>query len=182
MNQIVSSQSLLFITSIEIGIAMGIVFDLVRILRKIVKHASFLVQIEDILYWIVCGLIGFYMLYINNYAAIRPFVFIGILLGAILYFASFSIVFMKIATLVINYIKNLLKYLWKLLLIPINSMIKYIKMPLKYLYKQYEKTNEHKRRKIRKMQRAWYQKKADIRTERYIKEEIRSKNKKEERK
>ena len=44
MNQIVSSQARLFITSIEIGIVMGIIFDMVRIDRKIIKHPNFFVQ------------------------------------------------------------------------------------------------------------------------------------------
>lgn len=79
MNQIVNDQALLFITCIEIGVIIGMFFDIIRILRKLIKHPDFLVQIEDALYWVICALIGFYMLYVNNYGAIRPFVFIGIL-------------------------------------------------------------------------------------------------------
>ncbi|WP_054739030.1 spore cortex biosynthesis protein YabQ [Cellulosilyticum ruminicola] len=71
MNEIVSSQALLFITSIEIGIILGMLFDIIRVTRKIVKIPDLLVQIEDVLYWIVSGLVGFYILYITNYAAIR---------------------------------------------------------------------------------------------------------------
>ena len=165
MNQIVSSQSLLFITCAQIGIMMGILFDLIRIFRKIIKHPDFLVQVEDLTYWILCGFIGFYMLYINNYAAIRPFVFIGILLGAILYFASFSLLFMKIATIVINYMKDLIQKIVKLILIPIKGLIKIIKVPIKYICNKLDIINTYKKHRIRKLKRKWYYKKADLRTE-----------------
>ena len=151
MNQIVNSQALLFITSVEIGILMGILYDLIRISRKIVKHPNFLVQIEDMLYWIVCGLIGFYMLYITNYAAIRPFIFIGMILGAIFYFTTFSIVFMKIATIVINYIKELLKKVFRLLLIPTRGVIHFILIPLKYISQKYHKFQYYKQLKLREL-------------------------------
>ncbi len=165
MNQIVSSQSLLFMTCAQIGIIMGIFFDLIRIFRKIIKHPDFLVQIEDFLYWVVCAFVGFYMLYISNYAAIRPFVFIGILLGAILYFASFSIIFMKIATIVIDYVKRIIAQLIHLMLIPIKKVVVLISIPLKYVHNQLSIVNYYKKRKLRKIKRKWYHKKAEIRTE-----------------
>ncbi|WP_070001073.1 spore cortex biosynthesis protein YabQ [Cellulosilyticum sp. I15G10I2] len=171
MNQIVSNQSLLFITCAQIGIVMGIFFDLIRIFRKIIKHPDILVQLEDLIYWIICALIGFYMLYINNYAAIRPFVFIGILLGAILYFASFSIVFMKIATIVINYIKALIHKIIRLLLIPIKGAVRILKVPLKYASGKLSAANYYKKRRLRRLRRKWYHTKADIRTELRIKKD-----------
>ncbi|MDF2877220.1 MAG: Spore cortex biosynthesis protein YabQ-like protein [Clostridia bacterium] len=165
MNQIVNDQALLFITCIEIGVIIGMFFDIIRILRKLIKHPDFLVQIEDALYWVICALIGFYMLYVNNYGAIRPFVFIGILLGAILYFASFSIVFMKIATLVIKYIKVFISYVIKILRIPINGFINLIKIPLSYVGTKLEIVSYYKKMKLRGLKRRWYHKKAEIRTE-----------------
>lgn len=165
MNQIVSNQSLLFITCIEIGVIMGVFFDLIRISRKIIKHANFLVQIEDLIYWIICALVGFYMLYINNYAAIRVFVFIGILLGAVLYFSSFSIIFMKIATIVIDYVRAFVRQLIRLLLIPIRWIVKIIRVPLKYIRIKLRKVHGYKKRELRKLRRKWYHTKAEIRTD-----------------
>ncbi|MDF2613237.1 MAG: Spore cortex biosynthesis protein YabQ-like protein [Clostridia bacterium] len=144
---------------------MGALFDLIRISRKIIKHANFLVQAEDLIYWIICALVGFYMLYINNYAAIRPFVFIGILLGALLYFASFSIIFMKIATAVIHYVRALIKHLIRFLGIPAKWLIRLIKIPLKYFYTKYDQVHNYKKRKLRKLSRKWYYIKSEARTD-----------------
>nr|WP_303244277.1 spore cortex biosynthesis protein YabQ [uncultured Cellulosilyticum sp.] len=181
MNEIVSSQALLFITSIEIGIVMGMIFDLIRVIRKIVKHPSFFVQVEDLLYWIVCGLISFYMLYVTNYADIRPFILIGIILGAVFYFATFSIVFMKAATAVINYVKALLKRLWQLFLIPVKWCIKTIKRPIIYAKKQLAIEKERQYVAYRKKQRVKYQQEADRQTEKYINEKLKKINLEEKR-
>lgn len=181
MNEIVSSQALIFITSIEVGIVMGMIFDLVRVVRKIVKHPNFLVQVEDLLYWIACGLIGFYMLYVSNYANIRPFVFMGIVLGAIFYFATFSILFMKAATAVINYVKALLKRLWQLCLIPLRWIVRMIKRPINYINKQAEILREKKRIEHRKKLRVKYQENADKQTEKYLAQKYKKINLEEKR-
>ena len=181
MNEIVSSQALVFITAIEIGIVMGMIFDLIRVVRKIVKHPNFLVQIEDLFYWIACGLIGFYMLYVNNYAAIRPFVFIGIILGAIFYFATFSIVFMKAATAIINYVKALLRRLWQLFLIPMKWCIKTIKKPVSYVKQQYKNEREKQKIVYRQKLRVKYQQNADKQTDKYLAQKYKKINLEEKR-
>lgn len=182
MNEIVSSQALLFITSIEIGIIMGMIFDLIRVTRKIVKAPNFLVQVEDLLYWIVCGLIGFYILYVTNYAEIRPFIFVGMILGAVFYFATFSIIFMKAATAVINYVKALLKRLWQLFLIPVRWCVKTIKRPINYAKKQIALEKEKQRIESRKKRRVKYQQEADKLTEKLVNEKFKKINLEEKRK
>ena len=169
MNQIVSSQARLFITSVEIGIIMGIVFDIVRIARKIIRHPNFFVQLEDMLYWVFCGFTGFYMLYICNYADIRPYIFIGIILGATLYFLSFSILFMKIMTKIINYVKAMLHKLYAFILIPIRGTIKIIKIPLNHIHIKHIQIKYQQKLKKRENLRKKYQVEADKKTERFLK-------------
>lgn len=170
MNEMVSSQAVLFITSVEVGILVGACFDLTRIARKLIKHPAFFVQLEDLLFWIISGLLGFYMLYVCNYADIRSFVFVGMILGAIFYFASFSIIFMKIATIVINYIKATVKYIWRLVMIPVNALIKFIKIPMAYLRNKKAKLSAEAKARQRIKRRIKYQEQADQKTEKYIQE------------
>ena len=171
MNQMVTDQSLLFLTAVQIGVFMGVLFDLVRIFRKLIKHPSFLVQIEDMLYWVVCGFVGFYMLYICNYADVRPYIFIGIILGGVFYFATFSILFMKIATKVIFYIRFFLKELIKLLLIPLKGILHMSKIPLSYIKRQYTYFKYLYKLRYRAIKRNRYEKKSDIKVEKYLKKE-----------
>jgi len=165
----VTEQSLLFLTAIQIGVFMGVLFDVVRIFRKLIKHPSFLVQIEDMLYWVVCGFVGFYMLYICNYAEVRPYIFIGIVLGGIFYFATFSIIFMKIATIVIFYIKVFIKGLIKVLLIPLKGILRMSRIPLRYIIKQYTRFKYVYKLRYRKIKRKQYEQNSDKKTEKYLK-------------
>ena len=173
MNQIVSSQSILFITSVEIGVLMGVLFDLIRIFRKLLKHPNFLVQIEDMLYWIVCGFIGFYRLYICNYAEIRPYIFIGITLGATFYFLTFSVIFMKIATAVINYLKALIRKVIMWVIAPIKAIIKilmrWFKIPIQYISRKWHHFCYINKLKYRQYKRKQYEQKADRKVEKYLK-------------
>lgn len=169
MNQMVTEQSLLFLTAIQIGVFMGILFDLVRIFRKLIKHPNFLVQVEDMLYWVVCGFVGFYMLYICNYADVRPYIFIGIVLGGIFYFATFSIIFMKIATMVIFYVKAFIRKLIKLLLIPLKGILHMIQIPLRYIMKQCIRFKYSYKLRYRRIKRKQYEQKSDKRVEKYLK-------------
>ena len=177
MSPIITNQSVLFLTSVEIGVLMGILFDLIRIFRKLLKHPNFLVQMEDMLYWIICGFIGFYMLYVCNYAEIRPFIFIGILLGAIFYFMTFSVIFMKIATIVIHYIKELIRKLGeaikKYILKPIKFVLKKLvilfKKPILYISKKWNHLLYMNKLRYRQYKRRQYQIALDRKVETYLK-------------
>ena len=169
MNKLVTAHTLLFLTSIQIGILMGVVFDIIRIFRKIIKHPNFFVQIEDMLFWVSCAFMSFYMLYICNYAAIRPFVFIGIILGAIFYFISFSSWFMKLATIIIDYVKNLIKRVVMYLIKPIKRLINFLAWPLRYLKLQYRKFRWLLKIKYRRWLRIKYEQKMDKKVDQYLK-------------
>lgn len=177
MSPIITNQAALFLRSVEIGIMMGILFDLIRIFRKLVKHPNFLVQIEDMLYWIVCGFIGFYMFYVCNYAEIRPFIFIGISLGAIFYFMTFSVIFMKIAAIIINYVKEfvrkLLQAIKKYILTPIKFVLKklvvLLNMPILYIAKKWHHLLYMNKLRYRQYKRKQYEIRSDRKVEAYLK-------------
>lgn len=169
MNRLVTVQTLLFLTSIKIGIFMGIVFDLIRIFRKLLKHPNFLVQVEDMLYWVFCGFMGFYMLYICNYAAIRPFVFVGIILGATFYFLAFSSWFMKLATIAIYYIKTLLARLICLVSKPCKWLLGILVWPVYWLGRKYRQLRWHGKLAYRRRRRLRYEQKMDQKVDDYLK-------------
>lgn len=173
MNVLVTKQTLLFLTAIQIGILMGIIFDLIRIFRKLIKHPNIFVQIEDMLYWVVSGFIGFYMLYICNYAAIRPYIFIGMILGGLFYFLSFSIWFMKLATIAIEYLKKVIVKMVQCLIIPIKAVTRWILsilgLPINYIDNKLKAFKHFVKLASRKKQRLKYEQKMDKKVEQYLK-------------
>lgn len=71
---------LLFL-SFLFGIGLMLLYDVLRILRHLRKHGTLLLAIEDSLYWFVCAIAIFAMLYEENNGLLRWFVLGGILVG-----------------------------------------------------------------------------------------------------
>lgn len=56
-------------------------YDLFRIFRKVVKHHTIAVSVEDLFYWFAAALVIFSMIFEKNKGAIRGYAFAGILIG-----------------------------------------------------------------------------------------------------
>lgn len=67
------------------GALLLFVYDVLRIVRKIVPHKMWLVGVEDVVFWIGSALALFAMLYRENSGYIRGFVIGGVLVGMLLY-------------------------------------------------------------------------------------------------
>ena len=50
---------------------MAFAYDVLRLFRRLVRHGRFAVDIEDILYWTICFLLSFTLLYYGNNGVIR---------------------------------------------------------------------------------------------------------------
>ncbi|MBS4960135.1 MAG: spore cortex biosynthesis protein YabQ [Clostridiales bacterium] len=96
-----SEQTKLFLYAVLIGAGMGLFFDCFRILRKAFSHSSFLVQLEDGIYWAAMAVCVFRLLLDANDGQIRFFLFLGMFDGAILYFFTFSRLLIPMADQVI---------------------------------------------------------------------------------
>ena len=67
------------------GVVITIIYDLFRILRRIIKHTNFFIAIEDLFFWIGAGIFLFFMLYKTNNGMIRWFSVAGAGLGMLVY-------------------------------------------------------------------------------------------------
>lgn len=67
------------------GALLLFVYDLLRIIRKILPHKMWLVGAEDLIFWIGGAIVLFAMLYRENSGYIRGFVIGGVLVGMLLY-------------------------------------------------------------------------------------------------
>lgn len=147
----INEQVFLFLTCVQTGVMMGMLYDLIRIFRKIIRHPNWMVQIEDLVYWVTCGCFAFIMLYWENYGQIRVFIFAGILIGAVLYFSTFSILFMKIASWVIFWAKKIINQLIQFVLIPIKCIIRILNVPYRYSCKMCATFNKYKQMQVGKV-------------------------------
>lgn len=71
--------------SFLMGMFILLVYDFIRIFRRLIPHGVLWVGMEDMLFWIVSALALFAMLYRENSGYIRGFVIGGVLVGMVLY-------------------------------------------------------------------------------------------------
>lgn len=116
----VTNQAYLFLIFVINGIIIGLVFDFFRILRISFKTKDFITYIEDIIFWIITGIILLYSIFVFNNGQIRLFMFIGVVIGVIAYILLLSKYIIKINVFIINGLK-------KIILIPFNFLYKIIK-------------------------------------------------------
>lgn len=74
-----------FSRSFLLGVMMMTAYDGIRIFRRILPHGTWAVAIEDLLYWLACGVCIFRMLYLENSGAVRGFAIAAVVLGMIMY-------------------------------------------------------------------------------------------------
>ena len=72
------------------GFFLLMTYDVFRILRRLIRHRDFIVTIEDIVYGIFIGIQIFLLNYENNNGVVRFFMFLGLIIGSIIYHKIFS--------------------------------------------------------------------------------------------
>ena len=121
-----TNQAYLFMVFSLVGIIIGLLFDLFRVLRKTFKTKDIITYIEDILFWMITGIIIIVAMYYFSDGELRFFMIIGLILGTAIYLFTVSKVIINIFIWVIDFIKRIIIY-------PIKLIQKVIK---KYFFRQ----------------------------------------------
>ena len=116
------NQAYLFVIFIINGFLIGIFFDIFRILRKSFKTNDFFTYLEDIIFWILSGMLILYSIFVFNNGEIRGYFFLSIIIGVIIYMLIFSKVFIKINVGLIDILKKIFGFI----ILPINCISKLI--------------------------------------------------------
>lgn len=117
-----NNQAYLFMMFIVNGVLIGFLFDIFRILRKTFKTNDIITYIEDISFWILTGLLTLYFVFYYNNGEIRFYIFLGIILGILIYILTISKYIIKFSVTIINFIKDI-----------VNKVIKFVFYPLKLI-------------------------------------------------
>lgn len=104
----VENQAYLFLVFSLTGIFIGCLFDFFRILRKLFKTSNLITYIEDILFWILTGIIILYVIWYFNDGEIRLYLLLGLIMGIIIYILTISNIFLKIVFNILYKIKKIL--------------------------------------------------------------------------
>lgn len=156
MNALFLEQMYIFFIFIICGVIIGIIFDVFRILRKSFKTPDIVTYIEDVLFWIITCILFAYTIFTYNNGEIRLYIFIGALIGILIYILTISKYFIKFCVKIINIIKIfinkfviyplkiILKILRKIIFKPIIFFYINIKKSIKDIIKKLYKNNVKK--------------------------------------
>lgn len=131
------------------GALLALIFDFRRGAQKAARMPDAAVIIADFLYWIICAAAVAAMIWKLNDGIIRIYEFIGLFLGALLYFLTLSPLVVRAVAFITGYILKIIKIIFKILLTPflflykINSSI-HIKLLNKKASRKSEENNNER--------------------------------------
>ena len=104
------------------GAVFGVIYDLFRIFRIAVPLPAGAVVAEDVIYFVFCSFMSFFLTMTVNFGQVRFFILLGELLGFLLYYLTLGTLVMKCAQRLIACIRWIFRALWKLLLRPVGRL------------------------------------------------------------
>ena len=117
------NQAYLFLVFSLTGVIIGILFDFFRILRRTIKTGNIVTYIQDILFWILTGIIVLYSIWYFNNGELRIFVFLGLIIGLLIYMTTLSSIIVKIFTKILVFGINIIKVPFKIIYSLISKII-----------------------------------------------------------
>ncbi|NCB92117.1 MAG: spore cortex biosynthesis protein YabQ [Clostridia bacterium] len=120
MSAYMGKELLLFTKSLWYGSFLMIIYDGLRILRRVLPHTSVIVAIEDLLFWMISSLFLFSRFFWENEGALRAYLFVGTVLGMLAWHYSLSRIYVDVCSGIMNKIK-------KILLIPARKVLILVK-------------------------------------------------------
>ena len=85
MSPFIAREGAFWLDCVLLGIAMALVYDCLRVFRRVVPHAGFWISLEDLLYWAFVSFRFFGLLYSENNGSLRWFSVAGAFLGMALF-------------------------------------------------------------------------------------------------
>ena len=138
VSETIAGEGSLLLASLCFGAALMMLYDIVRIFRNIVKHGTILMAVEDILYWLLCAVGIFAMLYQENDGLLRWFVLGGVAVGMLL---ENSLVSPFVIRIFVRVIRAWLKIIQKMLRFfgrPLKKLCLFFRKELKKIRKAFK--------------------------------------------
>ncbi len=148
MSQGIVQEITFFLHSILMGLVITFAYDWILILRKLFRHGKFLMSMEDFIYWFVCGISVFYMLYRENNGVLRWFAVMGAALGMLFYKLTIKNRFVNIMSTYIHKIMWLVFRVIQVVLKPLKCLFFAVRRCVRFLNKKFKKVKEFIKKRL----------------------------------
>ena len=103
MEQIIHAELKYFEICLFYGFFLRMTYDFFCIMRRLIIHRVYIVTIEDVVYGIFIGIKIFLLNYENNNGVVRFFMFLGLIIGSVIYHKIFSATVVLVFSTTIEY-------------------------------------------------------------------------------
>lgn len=132
-------EATLFLIFLGTGCLLVAVYDVLRILRRLIPHGKWILAVEDILYWMGTAIFLFILLCRENEGLLRGFCLGAAVAGMFLYNQTLSPVLVK-------YISRGIRFVFRLVGKPVKIMGRQMLRPVRYLSKYIIRALHHWKR------------------------------------
>lgn len=122
-----ADENVFLLYALLMGIFISFLYDILRILRRVIPHADFMVSLEDILFWIYCAVRVFLLMYHESDGSLRWFAVLGALVGMSAYRKLVSPLLVKYVSLALKKVFQALGKVFAFLLRPIRALLRQVK-------------------------------------------------------
>lgn len=122
----VNAQTAVFLQSLLLGMALGLFYDVFRIIRLAIRHSSAIIFLEDMAYFIACAVITFLFALSAVNGHVRVFLVIGEFLGAVIYYFSLGDLVIRLSRGIIAFVSALLRGLYRIFLRPFVRLFRFL--------------------------------------------------------
>jgi len=129
-----SQQLYVFLVMIAAGAGVGMLFDIFRVWRRIVRPGRVSTGVSDIVFWAAVGAGVFSVIYNVNSGELRGFEFIGLLIGALAYFLMLSRICLIIFNGIAHILAKITLLILKIVLTPLAFLYRMIKRPVLWIF------------------------------------------------
>ncbi|MCM1272886.1 MAG: spore cortex biosynthesis protein YabQ [Clostridium sp.] len=127
MHDFIAGQFDTLLISILLGALLCFGYDIIRCIRRIISHSYFQIALSDLFFWLLAACVTIACINRYNYGSFRFYIFIGMVVGAVVYHYTISKVFMYFADYIIGFIKKLGK--------KCNKVLKNVRKKIKITFK-----------------------------------------------
>ncbi len=148
MSQGIVQEVTFFLHSILMGLIITFAYDWILIFRKLFRHGKFWMSVEDFIYWFVCGISVFYMLYRENNGVLRWFAVVGAAIGMLFYKLTIRNRFVSIMSTCIYKIMWFVFRVIQVVLKPLKCLFSAIRRCVRFLNKKFKKVKEFIKKRL----------------------------------
>ena len=148
MSQDIVQEVTFFLHSVLMGLVITFAYDWILIFRRLLKHGRILMSVEDLIYWFVCGISVFYMLYRENSGVLRWFAVVGAALGMFFYKIIFKYRFVNIMSTYIHKIMWFIFRVIQIVLKPIKWLFLAARRFVRFLSRKFKKVKEFVKKRL----------------------------------